>query len=186
MNLPIFLCGTTSFTVSFHTVHLKRSQYCLLIGYTSIQNKNLKKKKKDWLQNGFVFLFHDPGLLSCHLLSQLSSPNSPVFSFSMQKALSWHRTLLYVFPFVLLELTIVLDIHGSVAPDVLIDAIRVPCSLSLTFWERIFSCTFCILCFLVFFFFFSIWPAVRISFHVLVPWEFSFLFFILHLLNVLF
>ena len=68
MNLLIFLCGTTSFAISIHTVHLKWSQHCLLIGYTLIQNKKLKKKK-EWLQNGFVFLFHDPGLLSDHATS---------------------------------------------------------------------------------------------------------------------
>ena len=87
MNLLIFLSGTTSFAVSIHTVHLKWSQHCLLIGYTPIQKRKLKKKKKKkrvtskWLRLSLPWP-RSP-FWSCHLLSQLSSPTSPVFSFSL-------------------------------------------------------------------------------------------------------
>ena len=49
-------------------VHVKWSQHCLLIGYTPIQNKKFFFSFK-WLQNSFVFLFHDPSLLSDHTTS---------------------------------------------------------------------------------------------------------------------
>ena len=51
--MDTFICMSESLTVP-----LKLSQYCLLIGYTPIQNKKFKKKKNKGMAQGLTIDRH--------------------------------------------------------------------------------------------------------------------------------